>query len=196
MNYKIWVDGSSIQQKYGGWAYTVINEVGDVWTDSGKINNATNAAAELYAIKMGLSLPELKKASHITLYTDSNYALGVLTKGHKIYKNTELISEIFSLLKDKNIVLEKIKRRSTKESKIVDALANMEAKSKFVKPAILESEILPLESKDSLSFTFNIEKLEDQDGNTVYKLNGFSGITPYETIIEYCLKEDLKWKDG
>ncbi len=57
------------------------------------IGNATNNIAELTAIKAGLSAVKNRKLP-VILYTDSSYALGLLTKGWKAKLNTELVEEI------------------------------------------------------------------------------------------------------
>lgn len=61
------------------------------------IGQATNNIAELEAIRAGLSA---LKTTHlpVKLYTDSSYALGVLTKSWKAKKNRELIERIKRLM--------------------------------------------------------------------------------------------------
>ena len=73
------------------------------------IGNATNNIAELQAIKTGLK--EIKNPKlPIRLFTDSSYALGVLTKGWKPKKNQDLIQSIITLLKKfKDIQFIKVK---------------------------------------------------------------------------------------
>jgi len=57
------------------------------------IGEATNNIAELEAIKEGLSALK-KKDLPVRVFTDSNYAFGVLTLGWKPRKNQELINSI------------------------------------------------------------------------------------------------------
>lgn len=60
------------------------------------IGSATNNIAELEAIRIALlSIKNRKKP--VLLYTDSQYALGLLTQGWKARQNTELVSEIRKL---------------------------------------------------------------------------------------------------
>jgi len=62
------------------------------------IGNTTNNIAELTAIKRALL--ELKRNDlPVRLYTDSSYALGILTKRWKATKNKELVTEIRELIK-------------------------------------------------------------------------------------------------
>jgi ribonuclease HI len=62
------------------------------------IGQATNNIAELEAIRTALA--EVKNQSlPVVVYTDSSYALGILTKGWKAKQNLELVSEIRNLMK-------------------------------------------------------------------------------------------------
>lgn len=62
------------------------------------IGQGTNNIAELEAIKTGLL--EIKNRNlPVHLYTDSSYALGLLTKGWKPKKNQQLVESIKELLK-------------------------------------------------------------------------------------------------
>jgi len=62
------------------------------------IGHGTNNIAELEAIKTGLLEIKNRKLP-IQLYTDSSYALGLLTDGWKPKKNLELVKSIRVLLK-------------------------------------------------------------------------------------------------
>lgn len=63
------------------------------------IGQGTNNIAELTAIRVALT--EIKKPGlPIRLYTDSSYALGLLTQNWKPKKNIELVEEIKALMKD------------------------------------------------------------------------------------------------
>ncbi len=62
------------------------------------LGNTTNNVAELTAIQMALErLKTTTKA--VVIYTDSSYALGVLTKGWKAKKNRSLIEKIKKQMK-------------------------------------------------------------------------------------------------
>ena len=88
------------------------------------IGIATNNIAELEAIRTGLSLirnPDLP----VRVYTDSNYALGLLTRGWKPKKNQVLITSIQALMKTfKELKLVKVKGHAGDEgNEIADRLA-------------------------------------------------------------------------
>jgi ribonuclease HI len=65
------------------------------------IGIATNNIAELEAIRTGLS--SLKhRALPVRVFTDSSYALGVLSKGWKASKNQELVAQTKTLMAEFN----------------------------------------------------------------------------------------------
>jgi len=76
------------------------------------IGHTTNNIAELMAIQRGLL--ELKRCDlPVRIYTDSSYALGILTKRWKASKNQELVADIRKLIsKFKDIRLIKTKGHS------------------------------------------------------------------------------------
>jgi len=76
---------------------------------SESIGNTTNNIAELMAIQRGLL--ELKRCDlPVRIYTDSSYALGILTKRWKASKNQELVADIRKLIsKFKDVKLIKTK---------------------------------------------------------------------------------------
>jgi ribonuclease HI len=96
---------------------------------SESIGHTTNNIAELTAIKRALL--ELKRCDlPIRLYTDSSYALGILTKRWKAAKNQELVAEIRELLsKFKDIKIIKTKGHAgIAENEKADALATQAIK--------------------------------------------------------------------
>ncbi len=76
------------------------------------IGIATNNIAELEAIRVGLSLIK-NPALPVRVYTDSSYALGLLSKGWKARKNQELVTNIRNMLSAfKDILFVKVKGHS------------------------------------------------------------------------------------
>ena len=71
---------------------TTIHEISE------SLGHATNNIAELTAIKLALEYLVDHHGMSITLYTDSKYCIGVLTKNWKAKKNVELICSIKELL--------------------------------------------------------------------------------------------------
>jgi ribonuclease HI len=63
----------------------------------GYLGSATNNIAELSAIKKALTAID-ERSRAVRIYTDSRYAIGVLTKHWKAKANQNLIAEIKSML--------------------------------------------------------------------------------------------------
>ena len=69
----------------------------------------TNNIAELTAIERGVDMAGAASASHrLRVYTDSSYAIGVLSKGWKAKANQELIAKIKRRLAPLNIEFVKV----------------------------------------------------------------------------------------
>ncbi|MFA5902402.1 MAG: ribonuclease H [Desulfobacula sp.] len=88
------------------------------------IGRATNNTAELTAIKVGLE--ELKRYDlPVRIFSDSSYAIGLLSKGWKAKANQTLIFEIRSLMtKFSDLAFIKVKGHSgIKENEVADFLA-------------------------------------------------------------------------
>lgn len=87
----------------------------------------TNNIAELTAIQYALQfiLSHSKENEEIKLYSDSEYAIGCLTKNWNIKKNIELINEIKNIIKKfKNISFIWVKAHDKNEyNNMVDSLA-------------------------------------------------------------------------
>jgi ribonuclease HI len=95
------------------------------------IGTGTNNIAELTALLRAME--SIKKPSlPIVIYTDSSYSIGVLTKGWKAKKNTELIASIKSEMRRfENLVLKKVKGHSGIEgNEIADDLATRAVETK------------------------------------------------------------------
>lgn len=60
---------------------------------------ATNNIAELTAIKLGLEFLKDHHSVPVTVYTDSTYSIGILTKNWKAKANVELVGSIRQLMK-------------------------------------------------------------------------------------------------
>jgi ribonuclease HI len=80
-----------------GWGAVIVDPSGAQVEGYGYLGTATNNIAELTAIKAAvLALPE---QSEVVVHTDSQYAIGVLSKGWKAKANAELIAAIKGILR-------------------------------------------------------------------------------------------------
>lgn len=88
------------------------------------IGLATNNIAELEAIRTGLSAIK-NRALPVRVFTDSSYAMGVLSKGWKASKNQELVAETKTLMaKFRDLTLIKVKGHAGHQgNELADQLA-------------------------------------------------------------------------
>jgi len=132
-----YTDGASshnqnADQRRGGWGIvlTLINEQGEpdarpaAYKElSGTLPGATNNQAELEAIKQ-VMLAFKRDGVTVTIVTDSQYAIGVLSKAWKPKQNQALIEEIKVLLSRHSVTFEKVAGHSGVEHNTrADALA-------------------------------------------------------------------------
>src|SRR3989339_935709 len=121
---KIYTDGASSGNP-GPAGIGVVLIYGDKKKEiSSFIGSATNNIAELAAIKAGLE--KLKRFDlPVRIFSDSSYAVGLLTKGWKAKANQELVFEIRSLMKKfSDLAFIKVKGHSgIKENEVADFLA-------------------------------------------------------------------------
>jgi ribonuclease HI len=71
---------------------TIVHEI------SKPLGLATNNIAELTAIKLGIEFVKDFHDTPVTLYTDSRYAIGILTMNWKAKANVELVASIRTLM--------------------------------------------------------------------------------------------------
>ena len=79
---------------------------------SQSLGHGTNNIAELQAISLALSAVHFKARAntHITVYTDSQYCIGVLGKGWKARQNLVLVLSVRSLVAEfAKVTFEKVK---------------------------------------------------------------------------------------
>lgn len=96
---ELYTDGAC-QGNPGPAAYGVVRREDDdylEWADS--LGDGTNNIAELAGIKSALTSVDQRSAP-VRIYTDSRYAIGVLTQGWNVNANQDLIEEIWDLLEE------------------------------------------------------------------------------------------------
>ena len=139
INYKIFVDGSCRANKNGGIGVVWLKNGEKVFEYSKGFKDTTNNQMELVAI--GVALRSIKsQIDSLEIVSDSEYAIGVMTKPWNPKKNVELISKLKKQLeKTQGFVSEPIKwthtrghqkddSENTKWNNIVDALAESESR--------------------------------------------------------------------
>lgn len=116
-----YVDGASrnnqnAQERCGGWGVVLmlVDEQGqrdarpDAYRElSGTLPGATNNQAELEAVRQALMALKREGIS-ITIVTDSDYVIGVLSKHWKPRQNRDLIADVKTLMGKHQITFEKV----------------------------------------------------------------------------------------
>lgn len=124
----IYTDGSCDNLRhpnYGGWAYVIIEDGVAIEEDAGCGTHTTNNRMELNAILF--SLLNLPFFTSVTIYTDSQYCIGVLTKKYRAQANLDLIEQFFEIVEEKSldVSFEWVKGHSgNKWNEKVDKMAN------------------------------------------------------------------------
>jgi len=96
---ELYTDGAC-QGNPGPASYGVVRREGDdylEWAES--LGEGTNNIAELAGIRSALESVD-RTSAPVRIYTDSRYAIGVLTQGWNVNANKGLIAEIWDLLED------------------------------------------------------------------------------------------------
>lgn len=90
---------------------------------SGKVDGATNNQMELEAVRHVLLALKCEQVL-LTIVTDSQYIIGVLSAGWKAKKNTDLVNEIKALMSKHQVTFRKIAGHSgNRYNERADALA-------------------------------------------------------------------------
>ena len=120
IGYKIYTDGGySISKGIGAYAFIILEGMDEICRNAERIEKSTNNRCELLAIINAIRL--LPDYSSATIYTDSQYCIGVLTGQYRRRKNTDIIVASKGL----NIEFEWVKGHSgNKYNELCDELCN------------------------------------------------------------------------
>ncbi len=107
----IWTDGACSGNPGPMGIGVVVTAAGKRREHGEFLGDGTNNIAELVAIQRGLELVEPDAAGQpVRIYTDSSYAIGVLSKGWKAKANQELIARMRKMLAGRtNVTLVKVR---------------------------------------------------------------------------------------
>lgn len=89
-----------MKEDIGAYAYIILQDGEEIKRGAKKIMRETNNRAEIKAIMEGVL--SLEEGSEITLYSDSQYALGVLSGRYKAKKNVDLIYKYRKEVKERS----------------------------------------------------------------------------------------------
>jgi ribonuclease HI len=123
----IYTDGSCSGNPGPAGAGAVLEWKGKTKEICTPLGIGTNNIAELQAVALALAAIKtpVKKKCELTIYSDSQYAIGVLSKGHKINANVALVLSIKTTFGDfKSVKFVKIKGHcGNRFNELADTLA-------------------------------------------------------------------------
>lgn len=122
----IYCDGaySSLRDK-GGWAFVVLENGIKIYSKFYFKNNTTNNRMEIQSCIEACSWAIQQSYSEITIYSDSMYLIGTMTKGWKKNKNHDLWILMDQISKKLKINFEHVKGHAGNVyNELCDALAN------------------------------------------------------------------------
>jgi len=127
---QVYTDGSWRRNELAaGAGVVIINKNNKIEVYQKHLGEMTNNAAELSAIKYALAILIASGMSgeNITIYSDSKYSIGVLSKDWEIKSNTKLVDSILELKKEfDSISFKWVKGHSANRyNKLADLLANI-----------------------------------------------------------------------
>ena len=103
--YELYTDGGySIPADLGAFAYVILQDGKEIKRYAQKIAHETNNRAEIKAIMEGVRV--LPDKSHITVYSDSRYAIGVLSGRYNAKANTDLVYEYKKMVRTRGFKVE------------------------------------------------------------------------------------------
>lgn len=98
MKYTLFTDGGySIEDNIGAYAFVILVDGEVIKEGAESITNETNNRAEIKAILYGVKA--IEPGSEITIFSDSQYAIGVLSGKYNAKANLDLIDEFKTLVK-------------------------------------------------------------------------------------------------
>lgn len=102
MKFQLYTDGGySMSGDFGAFAYVILQDGVLLHKYAEKIEHETNNRAEIKAILHGVKA--LPNNSEVEVFSDSQYALGVLSGKYKAKKNPDLVEEYKRMVVSKGI---------------------------------------------------------------------------------------------
>ena len=131
----IYTDGAySSSRNQGGWAFVVVKDNEIIYKEYDGLINTTNNRMEIQAVISALNwlYENNYTEEEISIYTDSMYVIGSMTKNWKRNKNVDLFTELDNIYKQfKTIVFMHVKGHSgDKYNELCDKLAVIASQSK------------------------------------------------------------------
>ena len=107
---EIYTDGAySSSRDQGGWAFVVLKDGVKVSSGYDGVKNTTNNRMEIQSAIEAIKHMKQQNILEFTIFSDSMYLIGTMTKNWKKNKNVDLWIEIFDLVEGLNITWKHVK---------------------------------------------------------------------------------------
>jgi len=126
MAYHITCDGAySRDREVGGWCAVVEESGYGTQKSYGQVQRTTSQRMELAAILAGLNAA--KEEQHVTVYSDSQYAINIINGESTAKVNLDLVDAIFARIEefDNSPVFTWLPRKSTPQAREADRIASL-----------------------------------------------------------------------
>ena len=125
MELKIYCDGAySSSREQGGWSFVVLKDNEKIYSSFNGKKNTTNNRMEIQAVIEACYWLKKENYTEVTIFTDSMYVIGTMTKNWKRNKNHDLWKELEDAKSGLNITWTHIKGHSgNKYNELCDTLA-------------------------------------------------------------------------
>lgn len=126
MSYHITCDGAyDRKREIGGWCAIVEESGFGTQKAYGQVLHTTNQRMELAAILGGINAA--KEEQHVTLYSDSEYAIKILKGEYKAKVNLDLVEAIFTRIEefDNEPIFTWLPRMATPQAREADRIAKL-----------------------------------------------------------------------
>jgi ribonuclease HI len=122
---EIYCDGAySSSRNIGGWAIVVLENGDKILSDFYPITGGTNNTAEIQAAIEACWWARNNGYYEFTIYTDSMYVIGAISKDNKRNKNVELLETLDRAVEGLKITWTHVKgHKGNKYNELCDALA-------------------------------------------------------------------------
>lgn len=101
---EIYTDGAYANSRnQGGWAFVVLKDGKKIFSEYDSVLNTTNNRMEVQASIEAIKYMKTQNIKEFTLYSDSMYLIGTMTKNWKKNKNLDLWAEMEEVIPELNI---------------------------------------------------------------------------------------------
>ena len=113
MEIEIYTDGAySSSRNRGGWAFVITKEKNKIYSEFGDVETTTNNRMEIMACLQAMNWLLTNNILKATIFSDSMYVIGTMTKNWKKNKNVDLWIKMFDIVNKLNITWTHVKGHS------------------------------------------------------------------------------------